>query len=89
VPHEAAKDAPLLTAAEAGRRLGLTEERVYRLSAIGVIPRVVIGRLVRFSPFALDEFVASGGRRYDSVIDSGPTIAGARTHDPADMVRDG
>jgi excisionase family DNA binding protein len=56
------RDETLLTAAAAAQRLGITEERVYRLAAIGLIPRVVIGRLVRFSPGALDAYVASGGR---------------------------
>ena len=51
----------LLTAAEAADLLNVTEWRVYQLAREDRIPTVRLGRLVRFSPDAVKQWIDSGG----------------------------
>ena len=51
----------LLTASEAADLLNVTEWRVYQLARQNRIPTVRLGRLVRFSPIAVDRWIDAGG----------------------------
>ena len=46
----------------AAERLGVSAYRVYALARTGVVPAVRLGRLVRFDPTAITDFIAGGGR---------------------------
>lgn len=58
-----AKSDVLVSAEEAAVRLSVSRARLYQLVRHGLVPAVRLGRAVRFSPAALDAFVADGGRR--------------------------
>ena len=51
----------LLHAPEVAERLRLNTQRVYALCRSGKLPHVRLGRQVRVSPIALEEFIAAGG----------------------------
>ena len=51
----------LFTAKELARILDVRDERAYALLRAGVIPAVYIGRQVRVSDEAIQQFVESGG----------------------------
>jgi excisionase family DNA binding protein len=53
----------LLTAREAAPILRVTRERVYELVRLGLIPSVRLGRQVRFSESALEDWIAGGGSK--------------------------
>ena len=55
----------LLTAKQAARALAISDRKLWSLTAGGEIPVVRIGRAVRYTPQALDGFIAArqnGGR---------------------------
>ena len=54
--------AKLLKAKEVSEQWGISEERVFALAREGILPSVRLGRQVRFSPKALEEFIESGGQ---------------------------
>jgi len=56
--------ATLIGAEQAARRLGLRKDQIYRYAAERIVPAVRVGRLLRFDPRALDEFVESGGQTF-------------------------
>src|SRR5690606_14147029 len=51
----------LLTAVQAAERLDVTPARLYELARTGTLPAVRIGRQIRFSPEALNEWIDRGG----------------------------
>ena len=64
---ENAPEPELLTAAQAGAKLGLRRERVYALARRGLLPPGVIvrfGRQVRVHRDRLEKFLQSGGASY-------------------------
>lgn len=52
----------LLNARQVAERFGMPVERVYALARQGLLPAVRLGRQVRFSAAALEEFVRNGGK---------------------------
>lgn len=54
----------LLRVAEAASILDLSDYQVLAYAREGILPHVRLGRQIRFSPAALDEFIATGGRGY-------------------------
>ena len=55
----------LLTVSEVAELLNTKEQRVYSLSREKIIPCVKLGRQIRWSEDALNEFIAGGGKSYD------------------------
>lgn len=51
----------LLTAQEVAEILGVTLNWVYKLGRDGSLPSVRIGKLVRFDPKEVKEFIEKGG----------------------------
>jgi excisionase family DNA binding protein len=51
----------LIDAAEVAELLNEPVTTVYRLAREGLIPHVRVGRLVRFSPVMLGDWIRSGG----------------------------
>jgi len=54
----------LLKVAEAAEWLDLSEYQILAYAREGILPSVRLGRQVRFSSDALDEFIVSGGKSY-------------------------
>jgi excisionase family DNA binding protein len=52
----------LLTASQAAERLDVTLARLYELARTGTLLAVRIGRQIRFSPAALNDWIESGGQ---------------------------
>ena len=48
---------PLLSVREAARLLNVTESTVYRLTKVGSLPHLRVGRSIRFSEEILDEYI--------------------------------
>ena len=48
---------PLLTVKEAAKFLNVTETTVYRLTRVGALPHLRVGRSIRFSMEILEEYV--------------------------------
>ena len=48
---------PLLNVKEAARFLNVTESTVYRLSKVGALPHLRVGRSIRFSEELLEEYI--------------------------------
>ena len=48
---------PLLSVREAARLLNVTESTVYRLTKVGSLPHLRVGRSIRFSMEILEEYV--------------------------------
>ena len=57
-------DNKLLRVSEAAELLDLSEYQVLNYAREGILPHVRLGRLVKFCPAALDEFIATGGKSY-------------------------
>ena len=55
---------PLITAAELSRWLGIRRQQVYQLVDDGILPCAPLGRLLRFDPVAIKEFIRGGGARF-------------------------
>ncbi len=55
----------LLKVEEVAEMLDCSEYRVYTLAREGIIPSVRLGRQLRFSADALNEFIATGGKGFD------------------------
>ncbi len=53
----------LFTASELASILNLQENRIYDLARQKILPSVFIGRQVRFSGVAIEEFIEKGGKR--------------------------
>lgn len=53
---------PLITLADAARRLGVTYQRAAALAREETIPTVRLGRQIRVDPAALEEWIRSGGK---------------------------
>ncbi len=54
----------LITVPEMAEFLRLPVSRVYTLSKEGILPSCKVGRQIRFSRKAIEDFVASGGKDY-------------------------
>ena len=54
-------DPLLLSADQTGALLGVSRGRVYELARLGILPHVRLGRQVRVSREALENFIAQGG----------------------------
>ena len=54
----------LITAAELSRWLGIRRQQVYQLVDDGILPCAPLGRLLRFDPVAIEEFIRGGGARF-------------------------
>lgn len=54
----------LLTAKETAKFLGVPIQALYGQAREGIVPCVRIGRLVKFHPAALREWVANGGKAF-------------------------
>ncbi len=52
----------LMQTHEVAEILGVTEDRVYTMARERLIPCVKLGRQLRFSPSALEEFIRNGGK---------------------------
>ena len=52
----------LLRVKEVAEILGVSEDRVYSMARERILPCVNLGRQLRFSPRALDEFIQNGGK---------------------------
>jgi excisionase family DNA binding protein len=55
----------LMTAKQAAQLLRISRSRVYELAQADLLPVVRLGRTVRFSPAALQAFLAQGGRAWE------------------------
>ena len=55
----------LLTATDVAERLGVTEDAVYRLTRLKVLPSVRVGRLIRFDEQTLEAWIEMGGQAWD------------------------
>ncbi len=55
----------LVTAEEIADKLGLRPGHILALAREGIVPAVRFGRRVRFSPTAIEHFVAEGGCALD------------------------
>jgi excisionase family DNA binding protein len=55
----------LLRSGPAADYLNITEYQLYNKTREGIIPAVRIGRQLRWSKEALDEFIQSGGKGFD------------------------
>ena len=54
----------LLRVGDTAKMLDLSEYQVLAYAREGIIPSVRLGRQIRFSLAALDEFIATGGKGY-------------------------
>ena len=54
----------LLKVEDVAELFNVTEERVYTLAREGIIPVCRVGRQLRFSENAINEFVDSGGKSW-------------------------
>jgi excisionase family DNA binding protein len=52
-----AQDKLLLSPVEAARRLGIGRSKIYELAADGALPVVRIGKLIKFSPEGLRQWI--------------------------------
>lgn len=52
----------LITAAEAARRLAISERKLWALTASRMIPHVRVGRAVRYRPQALSDWIDENER---------------------------
>ena len=57
-------ESQLITPAEVAEFLRLPTNRIYVLVREGILPACKIGRQIRFSPKAIEEFVENGGQGY-------------------------
>lgn len=55
----------LLKSREAAEKLSINEDRLYAYTREGILPVVKIGRQLRWSDEALNEFIQSGGRGFE------------------------
>jgi len=53
----------LLRAGEVAERLGLHRNRVYELSARGILPSIKLGHTVRYDRRTVEDFLANGGTK--------------------------
>lgn len=56
---------PLLDAKETAELLGIRKQTLYALVRAGIVPSVRLGRLLKFPPDAVEEFIAKGGKAYE------------------------
>ena len=54
----------LLRASKAAKKIDVTVDRLYEYSRIGIIPVVKIGRQLRWSEEAIEEFIKNGGKAF-------------------------
>ncbi len=52
----------LLKVSEVSDLLSISEDRVYTLTREKILPSVRLGRTVRFSPEAIEQFIENGGK---------------------------
>ena len=57
----------LLKVSDVAKILNLSEDRVYTLSRERILPSVRLGRTLRFSVTAIDEFISTGGKSLTGV----------------------
>ena len=55
----------LLRAGRAAKKLDVSVDRLYSLTREGVVPAVSLGRMLRWSESQLNEFIESGGKRFE------------------------
>lgn len=46
-------------------RVGIAEARAYMLAREGILPCIRIGRIVRFDPEQVEDFISGGGASWD------------------------
>lgn len=51
----------LIQANEAAARLGVSLQRIYELTRLGLVPAVRLGRSIRFDPQQLEAYISDGG----------------------------
>ena len=57
----------LLKCKDLAEQWSLSEDRIYTLAREGIIPSIRIGRTLRFSPTAIEEFISNGGKALPGV----------------------
>jgi len=62
----------LLKTSEVAEMLQISEDRVYTLSRENIIPSVRLGRTLRFSATAIEEFILSGGKALPGIYKREP-----------------
>jgi len=55
-------DDELITVKDLARLMVVSEDRIYTLAREGIIPSVRLGRSLRFSRMAINQFIANGGK---------------------------
>lgn len=65
-PHTTARRPRMLRAPEVAELLDLPVKRVHILAREGIIPRVKVGRQVRFNEAEILAWITSGGSAYPS-----------------------
>ena len=63
-PSSKFKSNKLYSANELASILDLKEHRIYELARGKILPSVLIGRQIRFSGEAIEEFIEKGGKRF-------------------------
>lgn len=63
-PSSRLKSNKLYTASELASILNFKESRIYELVRENILPAVFVGRQIRFSGEAIEEFIEDGGKRY-------------------------
>jgi len=63
-PTSKLKSNKLYTASEMAGILNFKENRIYELVRENILPAVFVGRQIRFSGEAIEEFIGNGGKRY-------------------------
>ena len=63
-PSSKLKSNKLYSANELASILNLKEYRIYDLAREKILPSVFIGRQIRFSGAAIEEFIENGGKRF-------------------------
>lgn len=54
----------LLRVDEVAEMFGMTEERIYTLAREGILPVCKLGRQLRFSEKAIEDFINNGGKAF-------------------------
>jgi len=63
-PSSSLKSNKLYTTSEMASILNFKESRIYELVREKILPAVFVGRQIRFSGEAIEEFIENGGKRY-------------------------
>ena len=63
-PSSRLKSNKLYTASEMASTFNFKENRIYELVREKILPAVFVGRQIRFSGEAIEEFIEKGGKRF-------------------------